>query len=182
MTSAFAEQMEQARDLRNQISDLTTEDSQEFQMTEFSPGRRMVKLWSMVDGMEIEIPKYMVLSALTKRDTRSKTGWAFTARRTDAPAFKEGNIKCFLAEGSSERESGLLAEAGLDHLPYCAYVGGRSAFAKRRHGQGVHPQSWEILQEFISEQREEQARADQREQTDAIRALAGNSRRASKET
>ena len=173
MTNIFAEQAQKARDLRVQLNDLAqdTSNDQEMQFTEWSPGRKLVKLWSMADGTEIEIPRYMVMNALTKH---YKNGYLFTAVRSEAPAFKDGHVKCFLAEGSPERESGLLEAAGLDHLPFCEAVHLRSAWSKRIHAQNRHVQSWEILKEHIEAQEKTETRSEQRKQTEAILSLAGS--------
>lgn len=169
--NSFAEQATKARDLRTQLGALAQEDNQSILFQEWSPGRKMVKLWSMQDGMEIEVPKYMVPNALMKR---YGNGFLFTGNKDEAPLFKEGHLKCFLAEGSPEREAGLLEAAGLDHLAACPAVGLRSGFARRRHGEGVHPQSWAVLQEYLADQDREEGRVEQRKQTEAILALAGS--------
>lgn len=172
MTQAFAEQMEQARDLRTQLTGLEQGDEREMLFQEWSPGRKMIKLWSLIDGQEIVIPKYMVLPALNKKQPNGK--YVFTAKQEDAPAFKNGNVRCFLAEGSPERESGLLDEAGLSHLPLCPADGLRSGYSKRIHAQNRHRQSWETLQDHIKEHEREEAREEQRKQTAAMLSLAGS--------
>ena len=171
MTNAFAEQMQQARDLRTQLTGLERDDESEIQFTEWSPGRKMVRLWSVSDGTEILIPRYMVMPALTKRLPDGR--YAFTANKEDAPTFKDGNVKCFLAEGSPERESGLLAAAGLDHLPSCPAKTLRSVYSKRTHAKNRHSQSWLTLQEHLNEERYETEREERRQQLEATLAIAG---------
>lgn len=170
--NAFAEQQQQQRDLRAQLADIAADDrgDQTMQFIEWSPGRKYQTLWSMQDGMEIRIPRYMVMGALMKRRNGK---FLFTANQAEAPTFREGNVKCFLAEGSPERESGLLAEAGLDHLEPCPAVHLRSAYSKRVHAQNRHRLSWETLKEHRQEHEREESRQDQRKQTAAMLALAG---------
>ena len=173
---AFAESMQQARDLRNQLNEIERDDEQTVQFTEWSPGRRMVKLWSLVDGGEIEIPRYMVLGAITKRQANGN--YVFTANKDEAPKFRDGSVKCFLADGSTERETGLLEEAGLNHLAPCPANKLRSTYSKRIHAMNRHPQSWATLQEFVTTQEREESRDEQRKQTAAILELAGGAARA----
>ena len=172
-SNKFAEQVQQARDLRTQIADLERDSEQEILFQEWSPGRKMVKLWSTTDGMEITIPKYMVAGALTKRNRRTGK-WAFTADQSEAPLFRNGIVRCFLAEDSPERDSGLLAEAGLDHLEPCPAVELRSTYSKRIHAINRHPQSWATLQDHLSTQRDDEMRDEQRKQTAAMMSLAGS--------
>mgnify|MGYP001562137097 CR=1 FL=1 len=171
MTNAFAEQMEQARDLRLELTGLERGDEKEFLFQEWSPGRTMVKLWSLIDGEEITIPKYMVGPALMKRQRGG--GYVFTSDPAKAPAFREGHVRCFLAEGSSERDSGLLEAAGLDHLPACPAIHLRSAYSKRIHGDNRHPQSSGALKEYLALKERTEDREDRRRQLEATLALAG---------
>lgn len=174
MANQYAEAQQHQRDLRAQIADLNQSDapSGEMQFIEWSPGRKIQRLWSMIDGQEINIPQYMVMGAITKRLPDGR--FAFTARQEEAPVFKPGNVRCFLADDSPERESGLLAEAGLDHLPACSMKELRSTYSKRVHAQNRHKQSWETLQEHRAEQEREHARAEQTKQTEAMLQLAGS--------
>ena len=170
MTSDYAIQEEQRRDLRLQIQGMERSDFSEFSFTEWSPGRKMVTLWSMQDGISITIPQYMVGSALSKR---WRNGFLFTADKTKAPEFKDGTVRCFLAEGSVERDSGVLAAAGLDHLPYCPAHGLRSEYSKTQHGKNRHTNSWASLQDFLARQEREESRDEQRKATAAMMQLAG---------
>ena len=168
--NTFAEQQQHARDLRNQLTNLDREDNAEMQFIEWSPGRKLQKLWSMQDGQEIEIPSYMVAGAISKRLANGK--YAFTAIQSEAPVFKDGDIACFLAENSPERESGLMEAAGLDHLPVCPAQHLRSLYSKRVHADHRHHQSWEILSEFIATQERDTARDDMKSQVEAMQKLA----------
>ena len=174
MTNTFAEQAQRTRDLRAQLTDLGADNKgdQEMQFIEWSPGRKLVKLWSMQDGQEITIPQYMVMGAITKRLPDGR--FAFTAHQKEAPAFKDGEVPCFLAANSPERDSGLLEAAGLSHLPPCPAEHLRSNYSKRIHAVNRHRQSWESLQDHISTQEREVERAERREQTDAMLQMAGS--------
>ena len=168
---AVAQRLEEVRDMRVQISELSADDAKEMSLQEFSPGRKILTLYSMTDGEQIDVPQYIAAQALSKRLADGR--YAFTAFKTQAPAYKEGNVRCFLADDSPERESGLLAEAGLDHLPPCPAKHLRSTLSKRVHGQNRHIQAWPTLQEYLQEKDREETRTEQRKQTDAMLALAG---------
>lgn len=172
--NTYAETQQRARDLRAQLAELSGEDKgdQEMLFQEWSPGRKMQRLWSMLDGMEISIPRYMVMGAITKRLPDGR--FAFTANKDEAPVFKEGNVRCFLAEDSPERKSGLLEAAGLDHLPACPARGLRSAFSKKLHGEHRHSDSWRALEDYRSQLAAEQDREERQKQVDAMLQLAGS--------
>lgn len=167
--SEVAIRAEAARDLRTQLSELSREDEPTVLFQEWSPGRKLVSLWSMQDGQEIRIPQYMVGPAIMKR---ANGQWLFTAQKELAPAVQEGRVPCFLAANSPERESGLLAQAGLDHLQPCLAQHLRSNYSKRTHAENRHKQSWAILQDYLAEQAENEAKADRRQQTEAMLAMA----------
>lgn len=171
-TDTYAQQQQRARDLRTQLSDLGTASEQaEILFQEWSPGRKMQKLWSMQDGVEITIPSYMVGGALMKRLPDGR--YAFTANKAEAPEFVDGDVPCFLAAGSPERESGILAEAGLDHLPACPAEHLRSLYSKDVHGTNRHRQSYAALQDFLARKEREEDREERRSELAAIRDLAG---------
>ena len=128
-------QAEAQRDLRSQINDLGSQEMSEIQITEWSPGRQLISLWNTITGEEIKIPQYMVMNALNK--TKRGGGYLFTANSENAPKVKEGQVACFLAEHSSERESGLLAEAGLDMIEPCLAEHLGSNFSKRVHATNL---------------------------------------------
>lgn len=172
MTNELAELAEQRRDLRLQVAELDADSQQEIVFQEFSPGRRLQKLWNTLDGMMIVIPNYMVPGALVKRRPDGQ-GYLFTADPNKAPPFKDGTIPCFLAQNSPERESGLLAEVGLDQLVPCPAEHLRSDYSKRMHAEHRHAQAWAILQEFIARQERSSERAERRQEMQAIRELAG---------
>lgn len=174
MTNTFAEQAQRARDLRAQLTEIGAGDrgDQEMQFIEWSPGRKLVKLWSMQDGQEITIPQYMVMGAITKRLPDGR--FAFTAHQNEAPAFKDGEVPCFLAANSPERTSGLLEAAGLSHLPPCPAEHLRSNYSKRIHAFNRHRQAWESLQDHVATQEREMERGERRQQTDAMLQMAGS--------
>ena len=180
--NTFAEQQQYARDLRSQLSEIGQDDTNEneMQFIEWSPGRKMVRLWSMQDGTEITIPRYMVASAISKRLPDGR--FAFTAHKEEAPAFKEGTERCFLAEDSVERLGGLLEAAGLDNMPPCPAKHLRSRNSKRVHAQHRHRQSWETLQEYIQTEEAARDREERRKEVEAIQQLANVREKAQKGT
>lgn len=171
--NAFAENAQRQRDLRLQLAELGSADRSdtEMQFIEWSPGRKMQRLWSMEDGTHIDIPRYMVAAAITKRLANGQ--FRFTANQADAPPIKEGDIRCFLADDSPERTSGLLDQAGLGHLPACPMKALRSEFSKEQHGEHRHVASWKALLSFKERQEREKDREERRQETAAMLAMAG---------
>jgi hypothetical protein len=173
MTANYAQQAQSRRDLRTQLSGLDNSDSKEILFEEWSPGRTMMTLWSTIDGMEITIPRYMVDNALKKPHPTTPGKFLFTAFKEQAPEFRGGTVKCFLAEGSPERETGLLSGAGLDHLVPCKATELRSPYSKEQHAKNRHPSSWSSFQHYVETKQREETRDDQRKQTEAMMAMAG---------
>jgi hypothetical protein len=168
MTNQIAEEIEQARDLRSQLSGLGSGDEQQIQFEVSSPGRRRVHLWSMVDGVEIVIPKYMAASALSKRDPRSANGYLFTSRQTMAPPVKLGTLPCFLHPDAPE--AAILQDAGV--VGFCPANALASNYSRRIHAQNRHRQQWEMYQDYINTQERQADRARQDKQMEAMMSLA----------
>ena len=61
----FIERAEATRDLRNQLGNLGSDES-EIQFMEWSPGRKLVTIWSMETGEEATLPRYQA-SAVDRR-------------------------------------------------------------------------------------------------------------------
>ena len=78
----YIQRVEAQRDLRSQMGDLATEDDQEVQAYEWSPGRRYVTLWSRVDGEEVSLPRYQAVMAVNTPHPTDR-GAAWTAHGPD---------------------------------------------------------------------------------------------------
>ena len=135
-----------------------------------SPGRRMTKLYSMVNGAEIPVMRYRVREWLQKRENGRRM---FTQNKDEAPEYIPGTERCFLADDSPPRMSGQLVEAGLAGRATCRYKHGASPYVAEEHGRKKHPQEWRMWQDY--QRREEQKVRDERQaqQTEATLRIAG---------
>jgi len=166
--TTYAIQREAARDLRRQVAELDSVEESEIIIRETSPARRRHILYSMEDGSEVSVFRYRVDDYLSR--TFPDGSPRFTADKSKAPAFIEGNSKCFLHRESPEAEIvrtlGIGKTCSAAHLP-------NSAFARRRHAEKKHKEEWRIYSEHIREQEQEAWREEQRQQTAAMLAIAG---------
>ena len=135
-----------------------------------SPGRRMTKLYSMVNGAEIPVMRYRVREWLQKRENGRRM---FTQNKDEAPEYVPGTERCFLADDSPFRVSGELVKAGLAGRATCRYKHGASPFVAEEHGRKKHPQEWRMWKDY--QYREEQKVRDERQaqQTEATLRIAG---------
>lgn len=167
---------EAARDLRVQLSGLGAEDEGEIQFIEWSPGRRMVTIWSREDGSEATLPFYIARSALNTPSLRG--GWRWTTHRHEcdcgqcdeqqrAPKARVNSVKCFLHPEAPERA--LLDEMGITQVCMSGQLASESS--KRQHAKR-HASSWAQYQEEVERREKDAAKADQKEQTAAILKLA----------
>lgn len=168
MTNAPAERAQDVRDLRNQIQGLQSEDEREMIFRDTSPRRPRVRVWSMVDGEQITIPRYLMEKLLDKRQQDGT--YLFTARQNEAPARRLGQVKCFLHPDAPERV--ILDEIGLNGAT-CPAEHLASRYSKRIHGMHRHKNEWAAYQEFLDEQERDEARAERQQQLAATLALAG---------
>jgi hypothetical protein len=164
-----AEQLTRGRDLKVQMKELANESNQEIIFRETSPPKRRVTLYSRVDGEPVEIPVGIAERALEK--LLPDGGFMFTTNRDQAPAYKRGDIKCFLHADSSERASGALDEVGLAGIN-CPASRLASLYSKRIHAQHRHRQQWEAYQEYVNIQKERTQDQRQEAQLNATLALA----------
>ena len=168
MTSAptdqrWIERVEAARDLRTQLGNLDKDEEQEIQFTEWSPGRKLVTIWSMESGEEVTLPRYQAQAAVNS--------FMWTADKSKAPKRRVNNVKCFLHPESPERA--VLNELGVTRTCSAAHLANNGS--KRTHAENRHKAEWRQLQEHLNEQREAEYRQLQTQQTEAMLALAGKS-------
>ncbi len=167
--TATAQRAQEVRDLKTQVAELAGESDQEIVFKETSPRKKMVPIFSMVDGEPLSIPEAQMERILGK--PLPGGGFMFTSHQEEAPPYIRGKVKCFLHEESPERE--MLKQIGLGGKR-CPAAGLASGFSKRIHAQHRHHQEWEALQEYLREGREETQRDQQKQQTDAMIRLADN--------
>lgn len=166
MTTAQADQqwiekVEQARDLRGQLGELARDEFQEISFTEWSPGRKIVTLWSLETGEEIQLPRYIAASALGAKDQTGK--YRFTTNPENAPKPRIGMVKCFLHRESPERA--LLDEIGISRTCHAEHLANTGS--KRVHAQKRHKDEWAQYQEYLNEQ-ETKAYKDREAARDAV--------------
>ncbi len=155
---------------KSQVADAELRKSmgREGQMVDISDNNETTVLYSMVDGMRIVIPDFMVPATLRKRLPNGQR--AFTSRRESAPRWKEGAVLCWLHHDHPKRDE--WDEAGVAGI-FCPAAHLASPYSARIHMQHRHKNEWAAIQEYQSdlEKRDERARADR--QLEATLALAG---------
>lgn len=165
-----AEQLARGRDLKNQLAELAGESDEEIVFKETSPRKRRLTLYSRIDGEPVLVPEKIAAKALDKRLPNGT--FMFTVDAADAPAYKQGAVKCFLHEESAERLSGALDEVGLTGIT-CPAANLANTYSKRIHAQHRHRQQWEAYQEYVTNEKQRVAEERQQAQIDATLALAG---------
>ncbi len=164
------ERAEEIRDLRNQIAELKTEDQREIVFQDLSRRPPKVPIWNTQTGREVRIPQHLLEQTLKKRD--QQTGeYLFTSRKSRAPEYQPGTIRCFMHADGEERE--LLDAIGLANMT-CRKSNLVSEYSKRMHAEHRHAAAWALYREAVEKQEKEADRAAQRQQTDAMLAMAGN--------
>lgn len=163
-----AERAQAKRDLKAQLGGLDRQDEQEIVFKETSPARRMYTIYSMVDGSPISIPYSLLERTLDK--TLENGSFMFTAKQSEAPEFKLGQVKCFLHPESPDRA--ILQDIGLGST-ICNAGHLSNSHSKRIHAQHRHSQEWAAYQEYLTEQRENATIDRQERQLEATLALAG---------
>ena len=143
--------IQQARDLKKQISELADMDDREIIIKETSPRTRYGTIYSMRDGEPLKVPLKLIQATLSKID-RDSGNYAFTAKKEEAPEYKLGEVKCFLHKDSPERP--ILDQLGIVAVCPAAHLA--NGYSKRVHGQHRHKQEWAMLQEHLTETREQE--------------------------
>lgn len=138
-------------------------------MIDISDNTETTTLWSMVDGMRITIPDFMVAATLRKRLPGSGQR-AFTSDRNRAPKWKEGSVKCWLHRDHEKRSE--WDEAGVAGI-YCPAEHLASPYSARIHMQHRHKNEWAAIEEYQKELERKAERESQRQQLEATLALAG---------
>lgn len=169
MTQVTAEMLRRGRDLADMDSALKAErDGLIFMET--SKKADIITLYAMSDGEPIPMPQPIAEMAIKKRYKGG--GYMFTDNPAEAPAYKLGEVKCFLHRDSPERQSGALEEVGIAGI-FCTAEHLASKYSRRVHAENRHGKRWAAYQEHMKELREESDRKAQRQQLEATLALAG---------
>ena len=161
--------LERQRDLAAQDAQLKQE-SEDVVFRDMTKRPPPITIYSMFDGEPIPMPPAIARMAMAKRYTDGR--YLFTADRSKAPAYKLGNVKCFLHQESNERLMGLLEAAGID-MWTCRSEHHPSKYAMEEIAKSKHSKQWAALQAYIKEQERLEEKADRRQQLEATLALAG---------
>lgn len=177
MVSTFAEAEEELIDLEDDIAakkkriadpELGKAMGRDGVMQDISDDPEIDTLYSMVDGMPIQIPHFMTARTLRKR---LPTGVrAFTSDKRKAPRYRINDVLCWLHRDHERREEwDSMGLAGL----YCEAAHLASPYSARIHMQHRHKQEYGAISDYLSEQETTTYRENARLQLEATLALAG---------
>lgn len=166
----IATQIEKQIDMRRQINELDDVDESDF-MFEDRTRRVWHTLYSTETGEPIPVIRYHLNDFLSKR--RPDGLPMFTAHQSQAPEYKLGETKCFLAPGAPEEA--LVKELGI--YKACKAVHLQNKAAARTHAEHKHKSEWRTLQEYLADVQAREDRERQDKQMEAMMALAGNAKR-----
>lgn len=169
MPEVTGELLRRGRDIADMDAALKAEkDGLIFRET--SPRPEPIILYSMEDGEPIPMPPHIAETAMKKRYKDGR--YLFTDVKEQAPAYKLGEVKCFLHPESHERQSGLLDAVGIQ-AAVCTSEHLASMYSKRVHAEIRHGKRWAALQEYVKEQKEQAAELRAQQQLEATLAVAG---------
>ncbi len=167
--SPAAVQRQRVRDLRKGLAGVDREDLSEMKFEIIAPGRNKQRIYSMVDGEPRDITEKNLDAVLGK--TLPDGSYEFTAKEEDAPPYVRGQVKCAFHAKSPERESGLLAEAGVAST-ICPAGNLAHGQAKRVHGEHKHSQETKALTAYLDDQKEERRIEREEQALEAQQAIA----------
>lgn len=163
-----ANRVETAINLRRQIRGLEDVSDSEFLIIDTSPPARWETLYSMLSGEEIRVKHFRVESVLMKTDPSGNP--LFTSFKEQAPVYRQGSTRCFLADDSPERQSGVLTEIGMADK-VCPAKKLANEFAKEEHARHKHRSEFRVYEAYLERQEKDLERAERRHQTDAMLSL-----------
>lgn len=172
MTMTHAMEVEKALDLKKQIQGLEAPDT-DFLFQDTSPPARWEWVYSTQTGEPIRVKRHRLIPTLEKRLPDGSK--AFTADKTAAPTYRLGEVKCFLAKGSDDRE--VVDALNISPGYYCPAEHLANDMAATVHAEKRHPTRWRMFKEHKEKQERERDREERRAELAAIRALAEGPRR-----
>lgn len=162
-------QIEQALNLRSQIQGLNEElEDQDFIFRDTSPPARWETVYATDTGKPERVKRKRLPSVLEK--TRPDGKPAFTTFKNQVPTWTLGTTLCIFAEGSAEWD--VIKELGLTN-PVCPARHLPHEGVKDRHAKLKHPTRYETYKAWLDRKERDELRDEQRRQTEAILALAG---------
>ncbi|MDZ4250918.1 MAG: hypothetical protein U0990_12655 [Candidatus Nanopelagicales bacterium] len=170
-----AEKAQEVRDLRSQIEGMQgRDDEREIIFQDRSARRRMVTLYSMMDGEPVQIRQNIMEQVLNK-PMRNPDGslvpgkFMFTAHQSSAPEYIKGTTKCVLHPQSEERET--LRAIGLGGAQ-CPSDSLGNDYAKEIHAEHRHKQEWRMYMREIAKRESKKYEERAQAQLDATLAIA----------
>jgi hypothetical protein len=171
MTNA-AIRAQQRRDLRQQIAVLGRgEEEESWEVQDVTRHRNWESLWSTESGEEIKLLSYHLDEYLNKQLPDGRP--MFVARPEEAPPYREGRTKCFMAKDSPEREA--LNDLGI--FKVCPAEKLANNFAKQMHAEHKHRTEWRMYSDYLANLEKDADRERQQAQTEAMLEVARSSRR-----
>lgn len=159
-----AEREEERRDLLRQIEGIEQDES-EIMFADTSPRRPMAIIYAVLDGEPLVVTRKRARKLLERKLPDGR--FMFTADIKKAPAYRKGDVKCFLHKDSDERE--LMDRLGLLGK-FCPAGQLANAYAKYIHESGKHVKSYEIYQKHVADEKEKAAVDRQERQFEATLA------------
>lgn len=164
-----AEQAEDAINLKRQLTSLQDPGDGDFIMQDTSPPSRWDFVYSTETGERIAVKTHRLLNILEKRLPNGQP--MFTARKDSAPEYRLGEVRCFLARGSRERE--VIDELNISPGYYCPAEHLANEGAAEIHAEKRHPTRWRQYQRHLEREEQQRDREERNAQTAAILQLAG---------
>ncbi len=166
--TTHAEQVEDALNLKRQLTQLDDPGDQDFVFQDTSPPTRWDTIYSTQTGEAIRVKRFRLISTLQK--TLANGLAAFTAKKENAPTYVLGTVKCFLAKDSPERV--VIDDLNISPGYYCIAEHLANAGAAEIHAEHKHPTRWKQYQRYLESQERQLDRERQDAQIQAIMHLA----------
>lgn len=167
-TQSFAERAEESINLRRQINGLEGVADADFVFQDTSPPKYWDFVYSTETGERIRVARHRLISILEKKLLNGQP--AFTANKDNAPEYRLGTIKCFLARGSDYRE--LVDQLNISPGYYCPAEHIPNEVAAQTHAEHRHATRWRMLRDHLDRQERAEERQRQEAQIAAILELA----------
>lgn len=163
-----AQRIEEALNLKRQLGVLDNIADSDMIFQDTSPPARWETIYSMETGEAIRVKRHRLISILEKRLPNGTA--AFTATQGNAPEYRLGAVKCFLARGSKEREE--IDAMNIAPGYYCVAEHLANEGAAITHAEKRHPSRWKNYQNQLQRMERQSDRERQDAQTAAILELA----------
>ena len=169
----IAHEEESRRDMVDRIAGIDAADQAEIMFQDTSPPRPTTILYATLDGEPVPVTRKRARLLLTRTLPDGK--YMFIAPLQDGspppsiPEYRLGSVKCFMHEGSEERE--LLDSLGMAGK-VCIAGHLANIYAKRIHERKSHKREREMYQDYLDDKKEAAAIERQEKQYTAMIALA----------